>query len=423
MKPDVLEMNQKPYCRNRAARSPSLFPVQLNRKEMNLQNHSIIPGNANLHRNAEENWREEMEGETNMMGTKDDSENSVLLFSDEDNETEQLLQDISKKTMKIVAEQVDSPSSTHSSDGDHIPDTIQDKYQQNVLNYRPVCTNPFTPPGDFGRNMVELSDRESTDSDGSLFKTQRPVVPLRQARKRGTGKCPPRSARDQTAENTDSSTDSDDIPYRPNYVMVGHVRKWRQHKKYRNKSVYKRTGRPVGRPRSSITKAEKRRRLKERGLQFPFVQKEYGRKHLPFKMIFAYEQAALCGLFTYMKELKCQKHLIKSLEKINVDCPDRECGPVRQCKYLDEKRPVSPIQESSDETCIEDFDNENTFGVKVVDNSCFVMEKFGKKKKSLREKNSDDKNKDECIPNGEGKAIEKNKSVTGQQNNTESSST
>ncbi|XP_048468445.1 TATA box-binding protein-associated factor RNA polymerase I subunit D isoform X3 [Rhincodon typus] len=323
-------------------------------------------GEGDLHSNAEENWREKMEGETNMTGTKDDSENSVLLFSDEDDGIEQLLQDISKKTMKVVAEQVDSPISTHSSEGDHIPDTIQDKCQQKVLNYQPVCTNPFPPPGDIGRNMVELSERESTDSESSLFKTQHPVVPLGQARRRGTGKCPSRSARDQTAENTDSSTDSDDIPYRPNYVMVGQVRKWRRHKKYKNKSVYKRTGRPVGRPRSSITKAEKKRRLKERGLQFPFVQKEYGRKHLPFKMIFAYEQAALCGLFTYMKELKCQKHLIKSLEKINVDCPDRECGPIRQCKYLDEKRPVSPIQESSDETCIEDFDNENTFGVKVV---------------------------------------------------------
>ncbi|XP_072445675.1 TATA box-binding protein-associated factor RNA polymerase I subunit D-like [Chiloscyllium punctatum] len=368
-----------------------------------------------------------MEGETNMTGSKDDSENSVLLFSDEDDGIEQLLQDISEKTMKIVAEQMDSPISIHSSEGDYvpdtIPDTIQDESQQNVLNYQPEYTAPFTPPVDIERTVIELSERDSSDSESSLFITQRPVVPLRKARRRATGKRPTRSAiQDETAENTDSSTDSDDIAYRPNYVTVGEGKRWRRRKKYKKKSVYQRTGHPVGRPRSSLTKAEKMRRLKERGLQFPFVQKEYGRKHLPFKMTFAYEQAALCGLFTYMKELKCQKHLVKSLEKINVDCPDRDRGPLRQCKYLDEKRPISPIQESSDETCIEDFNNENTFGVKVVDNSCFIMEKIGKYKKSRRKNNSNGKNKDKCLPNGKSKAVEKNKSVTGQQNNTKSSS-
>ncbi|XP_067866399.1 TATA box-binding protein-associated factor RNA polymerase I subunit D-like isoform X2 [Heterodontus francisci] len=259
-----------------------------------------------------------------------------------------------------------------------------------------------------------MKHQTSSDSASSLFKTQCPSIPVRKARRRGTGKFLTRSAiRNQTAEDTESSSDSDEDLGRPNFVKVGEVRRRRRRKRSKNNSVYKKSGRPRGRPQSSISAAEKRKRLRERGLQFPFVQKEYGRKHLPFKMIFTYEQAALCGLFTYMKELKCQNHLIKSLQKINVDCTERDCGPIRQYKYLDEKRPISPLPESSDETCIEDSENEDKFDVKIVDNSCFITEKrFEKKKKCLRKKNSNGKTKGKRITNGKSKDNAKNKRVT-----------
>ncbi|XP_067864255.1 uncharacterized protein [Heptranchias perlo] len=342
--------------------------------------------------------------ENYMLDVNDESENSALLFSDEEDKTEQLLQSISIKAMKIATEQVDSAISIHSSEGDCVPDIVQNEPQQNVLSGQPLCTSLFSLPASNRRNAEELSNRDSSDSVSGLFKTQCPSIPVRKARRQGTREFLTRSAiRNQIAENTESSTDSDEVLGRPRFVMIGGIRRRRRRKRSKNSYVYKKSGRPRGRRRSSITAAEKRKRLKERGLQFPFVQKEYGRKDLPFKMIFTYEQAALCGLFNYMKELKCQNHLIKSLKNINVDCTERDSDQMRQYKYLDEKKPISPIRESSDETGIEDSDNEDTFDVKIVANSCFITEK--------RKKKSNGKNKDKHITNV------KNKHITVEQKN------
>ncbi|XP_078404732.1 TATA box-binding protein-associated factor RNA polymerase I subunit D-like [Cetorhinus maximus] len=353
-----------------------------------------------------------MEDETNMMGAKDESENSVLLFSDEEDEIAQLLPNVNMKAMKSITEQVDSPISIGSSEGDCVPGTFQNESQQNVLSYQPMRITSFALSGNNGRNVAELSEQDSSDSVSNLFKTQCPSIPVRKVRRRGTGTFLTRSAiKNQTAEDTESSLDSDEVSH-PNFEKF-EVRRRQRRKRSKIISRYKKSGCPRGRPQSSITEAEKRKRLRERGLQFPFVHKEYGRKHLPFKMIFAYEQAALSGLFTYMKELKCQNHLIKSLKKINVDCPDRDSHPLRQYKYLDEKRSISPIPESSDETCIEDPEDEDTFDVKIVDNSCFLIEKrFEKKKKHLRKKNTNGKNKSKRITNGKSKDNAKSKQVT-----------
>uniref|UniRef100_UPI00398F498B TATA box-binding protein-associated factor RNA polymerase I subunit D-like n=1 Tax=Pristiophorus japonicus TaxID=55135 RepID=UPI00398F498B len=349
----------------------------------------------------------------------DESENSVLLFSNEEDESEQLLQKMSNKRMKTVTEKVDSASSIHSSEGDHVPGIIQNELQQNVLSCQPICTSLFSLSASNRRNAKELSKRDSSDSVSSLFKTQCPSIPVRKARRRGSRKLQTRSAiHNQTAEDTESSTDSDEFLGRACFVKVGETRRRQLRKRCKNSCINKKSGGPRGRPQSSTAVAEKRRRLRERGLQFPFVRKEYGRKHLPFKMIFTYEQAALCGLFNYMKELKCQNHLITSLKKINVDCTERVSGPVTQYKYLDEKRPISPLPESSDETCIEDSENEDTFDVKIVDNSCFIIEKrFEKKKKCLQKKNSNDKNKDKRVTNGKKKDNVQNKQVTVEQKN------
>ncbi|XP_038670025.1 TATA box-binding protein-associated factor RNA polymerase I subunit D-like [Scyliorhinus canicula] len=357
-----------------------------------------------------------MEDEMNMTDSKGESENSVLLFSEGEDEIEQLLQKISRETVKKVTEQVDTTISIHSSEGDCIPDTVQHESQLDVLNYQPVCLTSFSLSAHDGKNAVELSEQDSSDSLSNLFLTQCPSIPVRKARRRGRGQFPTRSAiRNQIVETTDSSSDSDGALGHPDFVMVGEVRRRRRRKRPKVNPIYKKTGRPRGRPCSSTTRAEKRKRLRERGLQFPFVHKEYGRKDLPFKMIFTYEHAALCGLFTYMKELKYQKKLINSLKKINVDNPEGDNRPVRQHKYLDEKRSISPIPESGDETCIEDAENEDTFDVKIVENSCFVMEnRFLKKKKCLRKKNSNHKNnhKGKHVTNAKSKDNPNNKRVT-----------
>ncbi|MGH0155257.1 UNVERIFIED_CONTAM: hypothetical protein FKN15_028959 [Acipenser sinensis] len=45
----------------------------------------------------------------------------------------------------------------------------------------------------------------------------------------------------------------------------------------------------MGRPRRSYSKAERARRLKWRGLHFPFLERMYGWKHLPLRMVLTYE--------------------------------------------------------------------------------------------------------------------------------------
>ncbi|KFO80229.1 TATA box-binding protein-associated factor RNA polymerase I subunit D, partial [Cuculus canorus] len=91
---------------------------------------------------------------------------------------------------------------------------------------------------------------------------------------------------------------------------------------------------------------EQKRRLQHRGVQFPFVEKHYGKKHIPFRMVLGYEQAAIKGYLQYVEMLKYEEHLKKALKTLqaNEDL-ERECLAVRKHKYLDDEGPISPIQE------------------------------------------------------------------------------
>ncbi|KAM3836576.1 TATA box-binding protein-associated factor RNA polymerase I subunit D isoform 1-T1 [Vipera latastei] len=128
-----------------------------------------------------------------------------------------------------------------------------------------------------------------------------------------------------------------------------------------------------------ISEEERRRRMKDRGIVFPFVEKYYGRKHLPLKMVREYEHAALKGFFKYIEMLKYEHHLKKSLTQLNAEGDlENECLESRRHKYLDDDGPISPIAESNND---EVSGNEN-IGAKVVDNSCFILSsKIPKKKK------------------------------------------
>ncbi|NXY46615.1 TAF1D polymerase, partial [Ceuthmochares aereus] len=103
---------------------------------------------------------------------------------------------------------------------------------------------------------------------------------------------------------------------------------------------------PLGRPPLTASPEEQRRRLQHRGVHFPFVQKYYGKKHIPFRMVLRYEQAAIKGYFQYLEVLKYEDHLKKALKTLqaNEDL-EREGLAVRKHKYLDDEGPVSPIQE------------------------------------------------------------------------------
>ncbi|NWZ44303.1 TAF1D polymerase, partial [Brachypodius atriceps] len=124
--------------------------------------------------------------------------------------------------------------------------------------------------------------------------------------------------------------------------------KLRERKKRKRKTkTYESTHMPTGRPPLTASPQEQKRRLLDRGFQFPFVEKHYGKKHIPFKMVLGYEQAAAKGYFNYIKVLKYEEHLKKALKALQAsDDLEKECVVLRKHKYLDDEGPISPIQET-----------------------------------------------------------------------------
>ncbi|NWZ51002.1 TAF1D polymerase, partial [Haliaeetus albicilla] len=136
------------------------------------------------------------------------------------------------------------------------------------------------------------------------------------------------------------------------YHFRGKKFKAAAHRKYKGgsgkkkKKKYESTGMPTGRPPLTASPQEQKRRLLDRGFQFPFVEKHYGMKHIPLKMVLGYEQAATKGYFQYIEVLKYEEHLKKALKALQAsEDLERECLAVRKHKYLDDEGPISPIQE------------------------------------------------------------------------------
>ncbi|NXC48370.1 TAF1D polymerase, partial [Penelope pileata] len=103
---------------------------------------------------------------------------------------------------------------------------------------------------------------------------------------------------------------------------------------------------PPGRPPMTISSQERKKRLRDQGFEFPFVEKHYGMKHIPLKMVLDYEQAAAKGYFQYIEKLKYEEHLKKALKALEAsEDLERECLAERKHKYLDDEGPISPIQE------------------------------------------------------------------------------
>ncbi|NWZ67240.1 TAF1D polymerase, partial [Acrocephalus arundinaceus] len=125
-------------------------------------------------------------------------------------------------------------------------------------------------------------------------------------------------------------------------------RKYKIHEgKKKKKKKYESTQMPKGRPPLTASPQEQKRRLLDRGFQFPFVKKHYGEKHIPLKMVLGYEQAAAKGYFKYIKVLKYEEHLKKALKELQAsDDLEKECVVLRKHKYLDDEGPISPIKET-----------------------------------------------------------------------------
>ncbi|NXS96957.1 TAF1D polymerase, partial [Jacana jacana] len=137
------------------------------------------------------------------------------------------------------------------------------------------------------------------------------------------------------------------------YHFRGKKFKAAAHRKYKcgsgkkKRRKYESTQMPTGRPPLTASPQERKRRLLHRGFQFPFVEKHYGKKHIPLKMVLGYEQAAAKGYFQYIEMLKYEEHLRKALKALQAsEDLERECLAVRKHKYLDDEGPISPIQET-----------------------------------------------------------------------------
>ncbi|NWR13180.1 TAF1D polymerase, partial [Paradoxornis webbianus] len=137
------------------------------------------------------------------------------------------------------------------------------------------------------------------------------------------------------------------------YHFRGRKFKAAAHRKFNNRArkkkwkKYESTQMPTGRPPLTASPQEQKRRLLDRGFQFPFVEKHYGEKHIPLKMVLGYEQAAAKGYFKYIKVLKYEEHLKKALQALQAsDDLEKECVVLRKHRYLDDEGPISPIQET-----------------------------------------------------------------------------
>ncbi|KFP31685.1 TATA box-binding protein-associated factor RNA polymerase I subunit D, partial [Colius striatus] len=134
------------------------------------------------------------------------------------------------------------------------------------------------------------------------------------------------------------------------YHFRGRKFKAAAHRRYQwrsRKRKYVSTQMPTGRPPLTASPQERKRRLLHRGVPFPFVEKHYGKKHIPLKMVLGYEQAAAKGYFQYVEKLKYEEHLKKALKALQAsEDLEKECLAVRKHKYLDDEGPISPIQET-----------------------------------------------------------------------------
>lgn len=181
------------------------------------------------------------------------------------------------------------------------------------------------------------------------------------------------------------------------YHFRGRKFKAAAHRKFKiqarksKKKKYESTQMPTGRPPLTASPQEQKRRLLDRGFQFPFVEKHYGEKHIPLKMVLGYEQAAAKGYFKYIEVLKYEEHLKKALKALQAsDDLERECMVLRKHKYLDDEGPISPIQETDDDEDSLNSDAQEQLDARVVENSSFILSsRIPKKKKSkLRRKHA-----------------------------------
>ncbi|XP_077338437.1 TATA box-binding protein-associated factor RNA polymerase I subunit D [Lithobates pipiens] len=245
-----------------------------------------------------------------------------------------------------------------------------------------------SPNVDFPQSQELFSDQENPEDDhairheadvssqndnSNLFEDQIVCTPTRTQLVR---RC--KNLNSTPIQNTDSESSDYEPPPRKltlKEIFDNHFRKKRKYKKKKSKNrkrylcSEKKPPRKVKKRKSvySIPASQRKSRLLHCGIRFPFASKKY----LSLKLCFAYEQYVLGGFLNYVKNIKYENHLQKSLLDMNVG-GDLEEGSLeaRKFKYLDDEGPLSPISESgeSDECETQYCD------AKIVDNSSFILD-------------------------------------------------
>ncbi|XP_018424227.1 PREDICTED: TATA box-binding protein-associated factor RNA polymerase I subunit D [Nanorana parkeri] len=215
-------------------------------------------------------------------------------------------------------------------------------------------------------DIPHQSDNSTHNDNSHLFQDEVVSAPTRPKRAQRCKKLNP-----PAPQNNDTDESSDyELPPRKLTLQEIFDNHFRKKKKKKKKNKQKRKKRPpkerISKPFYSVPLEQRKRRLLHCGIRFPFASK----KHLSLKLCFQYEQYILGGFLGYVKDLKYENHLQKSLKNMEADEElESEKFDTRKFQYLDDKEPLSPISDygESDQHETEYCD------AKIVENSPFIL--------------------------------------------------
>ncbi|KAM4701411.1 TATA box-binding protein-associated factor RNA polymerase I subunit D isoform 2-T2 [Discoglossus pictus] len=225
---------------------------------------------------------------------------------------------------------------------------------------------PANAPAD--QDDVAIHSDGSSAQD-SLFETQHVFTPMRIKKTRASEKVirPPPSP--TTSEDT-TDCERRHKKFNLKEIVELHFNKKktrRKKRKARRKYVVSvKVKKKYSKKLPTISVQERRRRVRHRGIRFPFTATKY----LPYKSYFAYEQAVFGGFLHYIENLKYDQHLQNSLSSLDVgDKETNEDVETRRHKYLDDDGPISPISEPGEN----DQEEPNVYDAKIVENNAFIL--------------------------------------------------
>lgn len=214
----------------------------------------------------------------------------------------------------------------------------------------------------------------SSADESSLFQAEESCAPTRTGRlQRSKGQ----ALQSLSAINltSDDSSDSDFTPLTQKIAdyLKNPYCKWGKQKKKKtrkNRFLVRRKGLQRGtkrKPKYSIPLEERKRRMLDKGIQFPFTPFKY----LPFNLYFPYEQFVLGGFLNHITNIKSERSLKESLKDMNMNEDlENEDFQIRKYSYLDEDGPISPISEPGENINEDEAEEE----VKIVENSAFILD-------------------------------------------------